>query len=227
MDVTGGLFVTGTDTGVGKTWISVGLLERLAAVGRRAAGVKPVASGCRMTAAGLRNEDAELLHRYSSVHLDYGAVNPLAFEPPIAPHIASEAAGQRIDIEALRRHVAALRQRVDWVVVEGIGGWEVPLNDTQSTADLAVALGLPVVLVVGLRLGCLNHALLTAHAIRQRGLQLAGWVANTVSPEFACLHENVRALQSRIDAPMLGLVPHLTRCDPARIGAALALPFSF
>ncbi len=203
-----GVFVTGTDTGVGKTWVALGIMALLAARGYSVVGMKPVASGCRRTPEGLRNEDAELLHAASTVRAPYERINPFAFEPPIAPHIAADEAGVRISLRHIRATHRELAAGADWCVVEGIGGWLVPLGARQTVADLAARLELPVLLVVGVRLGCLNHALLSVESILARGCRLHGWVANVLAPEDAARPaENVAALQARIDAPLLGVVP--------------------
>jgi len=220
--VRAGWFVTGTDTGVGKTLVSGALLRVLRERGLRVAGMKPVASGCIATAAGLRNEDALVLARESSLRLPYAQVNPYAFEPAIAPHLAAAEAGVRIDLEGLAAGCEALLAQVDRVVVEGAGGWRVPLNDTETIADLARRLRLPVVLVVGLRLGCLNHALLTAAAILADGLPFGGWVANAIDPGFARAAENLASLQERLPGPFLGAIPALSRADIREAAAALA-----
>jgi len=204
-----GWFVTGTDTGIGKTRVSSLMLQQWAAQGRRAAGFKPVASGCRRTADGLRNEDAEALIAASSVALPYDQVNPVALEPAIAPHLAAAEAGLVIEPEALARDIrqSATEARLERLVVEGVGGWSVPLGPAGDLPDLARALALPVVLVVGVRLGCLNHALLTAEAVERSGLTLAGWVANLVEPDLPRLEGNLETLAARLPAPCLGTVP--------------------
>ena len=163
------MFVTGTDTGVGKTLVASGLLHGLTRRGLRTAGMKPVATGCVRTAEGLRNDDALCLARNASTTADYAEINPYAFEPAIAPHLAATAAGVRMDLDRIAHAFNGLARRADRIVVEGVGGWRVPINDRDDVADLAVRLGLPVVLVVGVRLGCLNHARLTAAAIAQSG----------------------------------------------------------
>lgn len=219
-----GFFVTGTDTHVGKTWVTAGVLASLGAAGYLTAVMKPVASGCLSTADGLRSDDAVLLMRQASLDLAYSKVNHYAFAAPIAPHIAAREAGCEISIPLIKRLFDELAQQADVTVVEGVGGWKVPLNDRQTTADLAAALGLPVILVVGMRLGCLNHALLTADSIAQLGMTLAGWVANAIDPGFAELKENVLALRERIAAPLLGKIPHLPAFDARQIGECLNLP---
>ena len=216
-----GYFVTGTDTGVGKTVATLGLMRRLQDRGRRVLAMKPVASGCLRTAQGLRNADALQLQRLGSLLLDYREVNPYAFEPAIAPHLAAAEAGVRIDIDTIRTGFERLAAQADRVCVEGVGGWLVPLNETRTVADLAAALGLDVILVVGIRMGCLNHALLTAAAIRASGLGLAGWVANLPSPGGERISENIAALEERLDAPRLGTVPFLSDCSAAAVAVRL------
>ncbi len=212
-----GYFVTGTDTGVGKTVIACALLHQLRGQGLKAVGMKPVAAGCERTAQGLINEDVELLRAASARPLPREAVNVYAFEPPIAPHIAAQHEGVQLDLALIAQRFEHLCTQGDAVVVEGAGGFMVPLSESQTFADLAVLLALPVVLVVGMRLGCINHALLTAQAIHSRGLRLAGWVANRVDPGMACFEENVESLRMRLDAKLLGVVPFLTPLDPAAI----------
>lgn len=216
-----GFFITGTDTGVGKTRVTLGLLNALAAAGYRTAAMKPVACGVIETPAGPGNEDALLLQQQSSVPLAYDVVNPYLFAAPIAPHLAAQREGRRIEIAHLKKVFDEIAAQADCVVVEGVGGWCVPLNERETSADLAAALGLPVVLVVGMRLGCLNHALLTCESIARHGPPLAGWVANAVTPGFAELEENVAALSERISAPLLGVVPHLTALDARQVGKEL------
>lgn len=207
-----GWFITGTDTGVGKTRVSAALIQALRSTGHSVIGMKPVASGCRVTPGGLCNEDAELLMQAASVNADYSLVNPYAFEPAIAPHIAAREAGVRIELTHISDAYTRLAGLADHVVVEGVGGWRVPLGRVITTEHLAKALGLPVVLVVGLRLGCLNHALLTAGAIEAAGLPLAGWVANEIEPDMDSIEENVAFLAQALTAPLLG---HLS-FDPGR-----------
>lgn len=203
-------FIAGTDTDVGKTTIAAGLLHAARLQGLSTLGAKPVASGCTATAKGLRNADAQALIDESTLKLAYEAVNPFAFEPAIAPHVAAREAGVALEVPALlkaMRHV--LDQGADLTLVEGAGGWRVPLSDHANLSDLAVALKLPVILVVGVRLGCINHALLSAEAIARDGLQLAGWVANIIEPRTSRLEENLASLAERLPAPCLGRVPRL------------------
>lgn len=199
-------FVTGTDTGVGKTHASVAMLHALRARGLRAAGLKPVASGCEWSPQGWRNEDALALQATSSGAEPYEAINPYAFEPPIAPHIAAERAGVVVDLERLDAAADALAARHDTLIVEGAGGWLVPINAQTSFADWVGARQWPVVLVVGLRLGCINHALLSAEAIRRR-TRLAGWIANCVPPLQPEWRENIEAITRGIGAPPLACLP--------------------
>ena len=219
-----GFFITGTDTDVGKTEIALGLVELLKRQGKRVSVMKPVAAGCRTTAAGPRNEDAERLAESASVQCDYAELNPYAFEPAIAPHIAAQDQNIRIDIEYLMERFERLAAAGDVIVVEGAGGWHVPLDDFQTLADLASRMALPVVLVVGVKLGCLNHALLTIEAIQAKGLPLAGWVANQIDPEAQRQEENIATLKNRIEAPLLGQVPHLHQPTPQTVADHLQLP---
>lgn len=206
------VFVTGTDTEVGKTFISVGLIELFKQQGLNVAGMKPIASGCEQTVQGLRNEDALALQQHANVELDYDLINPYAFEPAIAPHIAAQQAASNIDINVLKNHFEQIQLQADVVVVEGAGGWLVPLNETHTMADFAVELNLPVVLVVGIRLGCINHALLSAEVIRQSGLTILGWVANHVENQTES-GEIIASLKQRLDAPCIGVVPHLSNAQ--------------
>lgn len=204
-----GFFITGTDTDVGKSWISVGLMAKLQQQGHHVVGMKPVASGCTETPDGLRNSDALLMRQQASELLDYDLINPYSFLPAIAPHIAAAQAGQRIKLGKIVEKFILLKQQTDYVIVEGVGGWLVPLNDEEGVADLALALKLPVILVVGLRLGCINHALLSAESIRQSGCTLAGWIANTLDEKMAEQAQTIHSIETRIDAPLLGVVPYL------------------
>jgi dethiobiotin synthetase len=218
-----GLFITGTDTGIGKTWISAAIMQLLKAQHQSVIGMKPIASGCELTAAGLRNEDALLLQQQSSIEIAYEQINPYAFEPAIAPHIAAAQSGVTIDIQHIKQTYQALSQQADWVIVEGVGGWLVPLNQYETIADLAAALDLPVILVVGMRLGCINHALLSAASIEQSGSKLAGWIANFVDPQMAEQQQNLLTLQQRIAAPLLGSVPYQQTFNAEHIAGWLDL----
>jgi dethiobiotin synthetase len=201
-----GFFVTGTDTGVGKTLVACALLHVLAARGVRAIGMKPVAAGASLESGALVNDDVAALMAASGVRAPREFVNPYCFAPPIAPHIAAAQAGVAIDIGRVREAYVNLAARADVVIVEGAGGFRVPLGDGLDMSDLARLLGLPVVLVVGVRLGCLNHALLTADAIDAAGLPFAGWVANHIAPDMTHATENVQALEARLRAPLLSRI---------------------
>jgi dethiobiotin synthetase len=205
-----GVFITGTDTGVGKTLVATAIVRALVASGLRVAGMKPVASGAERGPDGLRNADALALSGAANVAAPYETLNPYCFEPPIAPHIAAREAGVAIDIHRVRSLFQELAHEADFVVVEGAGGWLAPISATQTLADLALALEVPVILVVGLRLGALNHALLTAESIAARGAQLAGWAASHVDPAFARSAENLATLEARLRAAPLASVPFLT-----------------
>ena len=215
------VFITGTDTGVGKSLVAASLLRALQARGLRALGMKPVASGCAMTAQGLRNEDAQLLRTHGSGAPDYNLVNPFALSEPIAPHLAAAHAGTTITLAPVLDAYAALAAMAQCVVVEGVGGWAVPLSPALMQADLVRALKLPVILVVGLRLGCINHALLTARAIESDGCELAGWIANQIDPAMACIEENLATLRERLPARCLGVLPHTSAPDPRALASYL------
>ena len=197
-----GLFVTGTDTGVGKTRVAVALIHELRAQGLRVAAMKPVSAGC---APGELNEDVVALNQAANVKAEVSDVNPYAFAEPIAPHIAAQQAGLTIDFSIIAAAYARLAALSDVVVVEGAGGWRVPLNEHEDMADLAQRLGLPVVLVVGMRLGCLNHAVLTAESISHRQLPWAGWVGNHIDPSMEQQAANLDALHRRLPEPCLGV----------------------
>ena len=221
--MTSGYFITGTDTGVGKTVVACALLHAFAARGLTAAGMKPVASGATLADGALRSEDVEQLLAAASVAAPRPIVNPYCFEPPIAPHIAAARAGVTIDLDHIARCCAELAAQADVVMVEGIGGFSVPLGPVIDAAALAARLALPVLLVVGVRLGCLNHALLTAEAIAARRLTLAGWVANHIDPQMAAADENVRALEERLAAPLLARIGYTERIEPSAIAARFDL----
>ena len=218
-----GYFITGTDTGVGKTAVTLGLMQLLQARGSTVVAMKPVAAGCEPTPGGLRNDDALRLQQQASIELDYAKINPYAFAPAIAPHIAAEQAGARIDIEIITNKYSELSCVSDCVLVEGAGGWQVPLNDNETLADLALQLGLDVVMVVGIRLGCLNHALLTAAAIATAGCTLAGWVANQLPPAPECAQENINYLKSRVSVPLLGVLPIMQVVSASAVAENLSL----
>lgn len=211
------LFVTGTDTGVGKTLVSAALLHMLARHHRRVVGMKPVAAGLVLRAGTWVSDDAEALRAASTVNVPPQLDNPVALPEPLSPHVAARRAGRHVGVAELLAAYRALVRLADVVVVEGAGGWRVPLNDDEDLAEFARAIGAPVVLVVGLRLGCLNHARLTAEAIRADGLRLGGWVANAIDPAMACVAENVATLQARLPAPLLGVLPWRAVPDARRV----------
>jgi len=202
-----GYFITGTDTGIGKTRVATALIHALRRDGLAVAGLKPVASGCRQSEDGLRNEDAEQLQAAASIQLAYNEVNPYAYLPAISPHLAALEANQPIELEKIVDGFEAISARADIVVVEGVGGWRVPLGRVITTEHMAKALNLPVLLVVGLRLGCINHALITAQAIESAGLEFAGWVGNQIDPGLERTEEVIATLTQRMSPPLLGVLP--------------------
>lgn len=222
--MTAAYFITGTDTDVGKTTIAAGLLRAARLSGLSTAAIKPVAAGCELTADGLRNSDALALLAECSEPLRYAEVNPVTLAPAIAPHLAAAEAGVSLDVTALTTAVqAVLAKQADFTLVEGAGGWRVPLHDHATLAHLAVALQLPVIVVVAVRLGCINHALLTIEAIERDGLRVAGWVANLLEPQMLRLEENIASLAARIKAPCLGRVPRLSEASAAAVARHLDL----
>lgn len=218
-----GLYVTGTDTGVGKTVASSALIHALRGRGLQVLGMKPVASGCEPRAdGGWANEDALALQRAGSAPVDYGLVNPYALPVPTAPELAAREAGVGLRLEPMLAAHAVLAGRADVVVVEGVGGWLAPLTETLDQAEVARAMGLPVVMVVGIRLGCINHARLTARAIQADGFALRGWIGSHVEPGMLHAEDNVRILARTIPAPCLGVLPHAPGADPAELAGHLA-----
>lgn len=202
-------FVTGTDTGVGKTFVTAALLRAACNRGLETAALKPVAAGATVVKGQRCHEDALILQQASSVALTLAALNPVCLAEAIAPHIAARQAGRELSVDALLPACRdVLGRQADLILVEGAGGWLVPLNERETLGDLVVALELPVILVVGMRLGCLNHALLTAAAIRASGLELCGWLANHIEPDMPVARENVSTLEAMLDAPLLGVFSH-------------------
>ncbi len=216
-----GCFVTGTDTGVGKTLVSAALVHQLAAAGLRAAGMKPLAAGAEMRDGQLWNDDVAMLTAQASVALPVDLICPLMFREAAAPHIAATLEDRRIELDTVMAAYRQLSEQAEALVVEGVGGFRVPLNDERDTADLATAMQLDVILVVGLRLGCLNHALLTAEAIASRGLTLAGWVANQIDPEMPHQAANLDTLSRRLPAPLLGVVRWMPVPSAAEAAASI------
>lgn len=216
-----GIFITGTDTDVGKTAIALGLMSALQQKGLTVAAFKPVSAGCTKTENGLRNDDALQLMQQASVELPYDIVNPYAFEPAIAPHIAAAEQNIEMSIDTIVQAYEKIAAEVDVVIVEGAGGWLVPFNKTQTMADIACALRLDVIQVVGLKLGCLNHALLTSQSIAAHGLTQKGWVANQCANDMPYQKENIRSLQSRLSGDCFGLIPNLSQITPENIALNL------
>lgn len=216
-------FIAGTDTDVGKTLVASGILVAANNLGLSTAALKPVAAGCEKTDAGLRNADALLLQSVMSVPFVYEQINPIALSAAIAPHIAAQQEKRVLSADRLAGFCRGSLNQADLTLIEGAGGWRVPLNPSETMADLVRILRLPVILVVGVRLGCINHALLTVEAIRNDGLQLAGWVANCIDADMQVLDENLHSLAVRIPAPCLGVVPWLEVAEPHALAAALDL----
>lgn len=219
-------FIAGTDTDAGKTLIAAGLLNKAKSAGLSTVGLKPIAAGCQETPEGLRNDDALMLMAQSTEELPYEQVNPIAFAPPIAPHIAGQQLRRPLSagrIVGLLRGVLMIN-RAQFTLVEGAGGYRVPLNPKETLADVTKELNLPVILVVGMKLGCLNHALLTVEAIHRDGLKLAGWIANRVDEDMAVYKENIETLHAMIQAPCLGEVPFLSEPTPETVASHIKLP---
>jgi dethiobiotin synthetase len=210
-------FITGTDTGVGKTWATLALMKALQNHGEVVVGMKPVASGCTKTDEGLLNDDAvkilQLTNKGRPQPLDYKTINSYAFEPEVAPHIAADRDGEKIDIEKIADDFNFLNKQADSVIVEGVGGWCVPLSDNEMLADLVRRLDLAVILVIGLRLGCINHALSTLRAIQSDGVKLQGWMTSQIDQDYVGIEETTETFHSQIKAPYLGSLPYLERFD--------------
>jgi len=222
------VYVTGTDTGVGKSLVAATLLHTLRGMGHRASGMKPVASGCRQVAGAWRNEDAELLLAASSEpRPDYAWVNPYALPEASAPEIAAAQAGVAIALEPICRAHRALEAQADWVVVEGVGGWMAPITAQIDQADLVAALGRPpLLLVVGVRLGCINHARLSLRAARADGCEVVGWVANVIDPDLKFLAATLAVVQRVLEVPCLGVIAHQSAPDPSVLAAQIVAPFA-
>ena len=218
------LYVTGTDTGIGKTFASCALLHAVRGHGLRAVGMKPVASGCTRIDGEWKNEDALALQRAGEPGIAYADINPFALEHPLAPELAARDAGTEVTLPPILDAHARLAARSDALVIEGVGGWDAPLSATLMQADLVNALRLPVLLVVGLRLGCINHALLSARAIAADGAHMAGWIASHVDPAMARMEDNLAMLRERLPAPCWGVLPHAPDADPAAMARHLRVP---
>jgi dethiobiotin synthetase len=207
-------FITGTDTEIGKSLSSAALLQAFAAQGKKVAGMKPVAAGAVWAGEHWHNDDVALITAASNVAIAPELVCPYLLHEAVAPHIAAAGEGISFDLTHIASCLQQIRAQTEVTIVEGVGGFRVPLTDAQDTADLAVQLGLPVILVVGMRLGCISHAMLTVEAIQARGLKLAGWIANQIDPGMRHTAANLQTLKTRIPAPLLGHIPHLVPADP-------------
>ena len=219
-----GVYVTGTDTGIGKTLASCAMLHALRGRGLRAIGMKPVASGCEWSDGGWRNADARALQAAGEPGIAYADINPFALEQPLAPELAARDAGTEVTLAPILAAHARLASAADAMVVEGVGGWAAPLSATLDQAHLVRALRLPVVLVIGLRLGCLSHALLSARAIAADGLRLAGWIGSHVDPHMARVDDNLAMLRARLPAPCWGVLPHRPDAAPDSLAGCLQIP---
>lgn len=202
-----GFFITGTDTHVGKTVVTAGLVEAFSRRNIKAVGLKPIATGGKKKKQGMRCVDAERIMSSAKIELPYETVNPYCFPPPVSPHIAAAEAGINIEIPTVVNAVKEAAKHADYVVVEGVGGWKVPINDTETIADLAAALKLPIVIVVAIRLGCISHASLTIECVRHHGLDVAGWVANLMDLDLEHVPDVINSVNHAVGAPMLGIIP--------------------
>ncbi|GAB6139877.1 dethiobiotin synthase [Methylosoma difficile] len=216
-------FITGTDTNVGKTWATIALMRAWQQQGRSVLGMKPVASGCTYADGELKNDDALLIQAHASLPLAYRQINPFAYVEAVSPHIAGT--HNPADFAVIRRQFDELKAQADVLLVEGAGGWYSPMNAQQSNADLAVALALPVILVVAMRLGCINHALLSQQAIQQSGLPLVGWIAVCSQADMAYLDGNIATLKSGLATPLLGVLPYLENADFSHLTKHLDLSY--
>jgi dethiobiotin synthetase len=209
--MTTGYFITGTDTGVGKTWATLSLIHYFKNQGKSAAGMKPVASGCLIYQGKLVNEDALQIQQHSSINVDYDLINPYGFAIPVSPHIAG--VKNPVIIDKVLTCYNELKNSAEVIIVEGAGGWYTPINGQQDMADLAKALRLPVILVVAIRLGCINHAKLTFRAIQQTGIECAGWIATCSDPEVLSLDETIETIKNAVETPLLGVLPYTKTAD--------------
>jgi len=216
-----GYFITGTDTNVGKTWATIALMRHFKSRGKSVAGMKPVASGCLMRDGRLKNEDALLIQENASVPIDYDLINPYAYEQPVSPHIAG--VKNPVKLDRLAAKFELLKKMADIVVVEGAGGWYTPLNESEAVSDLAKTLALPVIMVVAIRLGCINHARLTYQAIGQSGVNCAGWIAVCTDRDLLNRDENIQTIKAVLDAPLLGILPYRDVADFNFFSAQLML----
>ncbi|WP_428354973.1 dethiobiotin synthase [Methyloprofundus sp.] len=219
--MTQGYFITGTDTGIGKTWSTVALMHYFKNQGKTVLGMKPIASGCEEIDGQLRNADALLLQQYASIVLPYQEINPYAFALPVSPHIAAQQSGVEIVLDKVVEKYQQIAQQADVVLVEGVGGWLVPLNDHQDVADLAQKLDLPVIVVVGIRLGCINQAKLTFAALQQAGVQCHGWIASCVERDMLMRDENIHTISKSTELPLLGVLPYMQSLEPESLAKGI------
>ncbi|MFI3197813.1 MAG: dethiobiotin synthase [Methylococcaceae bacterium] len=201
-----GYFITGTDTNAGKTWATIALMRYFKQQGKTVVGMKPVAAGCFNQDGRLKNEDALLIQENASLHIDYDLLNPYAYQLPVSPHIAG--IHNPVNLAILVERFTVLKEMAEIVLVEGAGGWYAPLNDHEDISDLAKSLALPVILVVTIKLGCINHAKLTYWAIQQSGIPCAGWIAVCAYPDMLKQDENIRTIKTALDVPLLGVLPY-------------------
>ncbi len=215
------MFITGTDTEIGKTWCTLAIIQYFKDQNLRVAGMKPIASGCHPSINGLRNSDAEQILALTQPDLAYDIVNPYPFEPPIAPHIAAKQVGQNIELNVIIRNYEQLKTQADIVIVEGFGGWRVPINANLGLKDMVLAMKTPVILVVGIRLGCINHALLTAEAIVKDGCYLIGWIANQIDIDFVG-QQAIDTISEYLSAPLLAQMPYLNNLNVPTLANEIA-----
>ena len=216
-----GYFITGTDTDVGKTWVTIALMRHFKAQGKSVVGMKPVASGCLLRDGQLKNEDALLIQENASVELGYDLINPYAYELPVSPHLAG--VKNPVKLGELVSGFEVLKELADIVLVEGAGGWCTPLNEREDISDLAKSLALPVIVVVAIRLGCINHARLTYQAIERSGVVCAGWIAMCTDPEMLCRDENIQTIKASLEAPLLGVLPYMAVADFSLLAEQLTI----
>ncbi len=215
-----GYFITGTDTDAGKTWATIALMHYFKQQGKSVAGMKPVAAGCRLRCGQLQNDDALLMQQHASIPVDYRLINPYAYELPVSPHLAGR--HDPVDMHAVLAGFKQLKALADIVLVEGAGGWYAPVNRQEDVSDLAKMLALPVIIVVAIRLGCINHAKLTYRAVQHSRLHCAGWIAVCVDADMLMREETIQTIATALDAPLLGILPYLERADFHRLAEQLA-----
>jgi len=218
-----GVFITGTDTGIGKTWFTLALMGELKKQGQKVSGMKPIASGALLTEGKLENEDACQIMEHCSAPTEYELINPFVFELPVSPHIAADQAGKKIKFQEITSCYKKLASQCDNIIVEGVGGWRVPISEDKSIVDLVRVLELPVILVVGLKLGCINHAILTAEAIKADGIKLVGWASNRVDNGYLCPKETIATLQNALSCPLIADMPFMERYDQDKFSGKIDL----